>query len=146
MSYIKSIKVLVLLSLALPGYLIAGEEKVLRADCRQRPPEMIVNEKTGRCSGPLLDILDEAARHVGYTVKWRTAPFQRSYKELQQGPVDIVPRVILTEERKAFVAYLGPIGYQQKDIVFLVRKGQESQIATYDGLRKLKVGTKRDTA
>jgi polar amino acid transport system substrate-binding protein len=146
MSYIKSIKMLVLLSLALPGYLIATEQKIFRADCRQRPPEMIVSENTGRCSGPLIGIFDEAARQVGYTVDWRTAPFQRSYKGLQLGSVDIVPRVILTEERKTFVAYLGPIGYQQKDIVFLVRKGQESQIKSYDDLRKLNVGTKRDTA
>jgi len=133
------------LGLVLPDYLLAGEEKVLHADCRQRPPEMIVNEKTGRCSGPLLDILDEVTRKVGYTVQWRNAPFQRSYKELQIGSVDIVPRVILTEERKAFVDFLGPIGYQQKNIVFLVKRGQGNLINTYDDLRKLRVGTKRDT-
>ena len=118
------------LGLVLPAYLLAGEEKVLRADCRQRPPEMIVNEKARRCSGPLLNILDEAARKVGFTVQWRIAPFQRSIKELQIGSVDIVPRVILTAERKAFIAYLGPIGYQQKNIVFLVRKGQRNLINT----------------
>ena len=131
--------------LSIAGTVLA-EDSSLRADYRQRPPEMVIDEKTGRFSGPLIDILDEAARKIGHRIKWRKAPFQRSYRELQLGSVDVVPRVILTEERKAFVAYLGPIGYQRKDIVFLVRKGQESLINTYDDLRKINVGTKRDTA
>lgn len=136
----------VLLSVTLDVHVATAQHQFLRADCRQRPPEMIVNEKTGSCSGPLLDILGEAARKVGYGVEWRTAPFQRSYQELQLGSVDVVPRVILTEKRKALVAYLGPIGYQQKNIVFLVKKGQENLVNAYDDLRKVRIGTKRDTA
>lgn len=128
------------------GTLAVAHENVLRADYRQRPPEMIVDSKTEQGSGPLIEILDEAAGKIGWKVHWRNAPFQRSYKELQLGSVDIVPRVILTEERKAFVAYLGPIGYQQKDIVFLVRKGEGASIKGYDDLTKRTVGTKRDTA
>lgn len=135
-----------ILGLVLPTHLLASEEKILLADCRQRPPEMIVNEKAMRCSGPLLDIIDEAAETVGFTVKWRIAPFRRSIKELEMGTVDIIPRVILTEKRKAFVAYLGPIGYQKKDIVFLVRSGQVGLINTYDDLKKLRVGVKTGTA
>lgn len=107
---------------------------------------MIVDSKTGQGSGPLLEILDEAAEQIGYSVRWRSAPFQRSYEELRLGSVDIVPRVILTEERKAFVAYLGPIGYQQKNVVFLVRKGEEASIQNYQDLQKHTIGTKRDTA
>lgn len=143
---IKALVVLILGGLSLPVYLLAGEENVLLADCRQRPPEMIVNEKAMRCSGPLLDIFDEVAKKVGFTVKWRIAPFRRSIQELEMGTVDIIPRVILTEKRKAFVAYLGPIGYQNKDIVFLVRERQENLINTYDDLKKLRVGVKTGTA
>jgi len=124
----------------------SSEEKVLLADYRQRPPEMVIDEKTDRFSGPLIEILDEAASKIGYSIKWRNAPFQRSLKELESGSVDVVPRVVLDEERKAFVAYLGPIGYQQKDIVFLVRKGAESLINSYEDLRKITVGVKQDTA
>jgi polar amino acid transport system substrate-binding protein len=123
-----------------------AQDQTLRADYRQRPPEMVVDEKTGRFFGPLIDVLEAAAQQVDYRITWRKAPFQRSYKELQLGLVDIVPRVILTEERKAFVAYLGPIGCQRKDIVFLVRKGRNDLINRYEDLRKVRVGTKRDTA
>lgn len=140
------IQVSLALSLLFTVTPVFPQENVLLADYRQRPPEMIVDSKTDQGSGPLIAILDEAAARIGYLVRWRSAPFQRSYRGLQLGDIDIVPRVILTEERKAFVAYLGPIGYQQKDIVFLVRKGQETSIKSYDDLRKHKVGTKRDTA
>jgi len=119
-------------------------EKVLLADYRPRPPEMVVDEKTGHFSRPLIDILEEAAHKVGYSIKWRQAPFQRSLKELELGVIDVVPRVVLDEERKAFVAYLGPIGYQEKDIVFLVRKGQENLISSYEDLKKITIGVKQD--
>lgn len=141
-----TLKLFLALSLLSIAGTVLAEDSSLRADYRQRPPEMVIDEKTGRFSGPLIDILEEAARKIGHRIKWRKAPFQRSYKELQLGLVDVVPRVILTEERKAFVAYLGPIGYQRKDIVFLVRKGREGLLKLYDDLHKIRVGTKRDTA
>ena len=31
-----------------------SQEKVLLADYRQRPPEMVIDEKTGQFSGPLI--------------------------------------------------------------------------------------------
>ena len=141
-----TLKLFLALSLLSIAGTVLAEDSSLRADYRQRPPEMVIDEKTGRFSGPLIDILEEAARKIGHRIKWRKAPFQRSYKELQLGLVDVEPRVILTEERKAFVAYLGPIGYQRKDIVFLVRKGREGLLKLYDDLHKIRVGTKRDTA
>ncbi len=141
-----TLKLFLALSLLSIAGTVLAEDSSLRADYRQRPPEMVIDEKTGRFSGPLIDILEEAARKIGHRIKWRKAPFQRNYKELKLGLVDVVPRVILTEERKAFVAYLGPIGYQRKDIVFLVRKGREGLLKLYDDLHKIRVGTKRDTA
>ena len=143
---VRHIQAVLAFSLLFTATLVLAQDKVLLADYRQRPPEMILDSKTGQGSGPLIEILEGTAGKIGYRVRWRSAPFQRSYKELQLGSVDIVPRVILTEERKAFVAFLGPIGYQKKDIVFLVRKGREGLIKTYEDLSRLKVGTKRDTA
>jgi polar amino acid transport system substrate-binding protein len=124
----------------------AEENRTLHADYRQRPPEMVIEESTGAFSGPLIDVLEEGASRLGYQVKWRKAPFQRSYRDLQFGNVDVVPRVILTEERKAFIAYLGPIGCQRKDILFLVRKGEENLLNTYEDLTRVTIGTKKDTA
>jgi len=119
-------------------------EKVLKADFRHRPPEMIVEGE--RFVGPLKDILEEAAKSPGYGVEWRVAPFPRSLNNLRQGQIDIIPRTIRNDDREAFINFLGPIGYQDKDIVFLVRKGKESSIGQYKDLEKLTIGAKLKTA
>ncbi len=122
-----------------------ANEYMLEADYRQRPPEMMINEKTGAFSGPLIDVLNLAAAEVGLTVNWQNHYFKRSYSRLIRGNVDIVPRVIQKEDRKSFVKYFDPIGYQQKNIVFIVRKGKESLIEKYEDLYKITVGVKKGT-
>ena len=121
-------------------------DKVLKADVRHRPPEMVVNEKSKSSAGPLLDVLNEAARTVGYCVEWRIAPFPRSLVELETGSVDLVPRLVLTEERKRFASFLGPIAVKPTAIEFLVKRGKEDSLKSYDDLLSLRVGAKRGTA
>lgn len=122
-----------------------AEENLLKADYRPRPPEMIVGEGE-QISGPLKDILDEAAARNGFRVEWHVVPFPKSLHDLEVGSVDIVPRVIRTTDRENFVQFLGPIGYQDKDIHFLVHKGQEGRIRVYEDLHALVVGVKLKTA
>lgn len=119
---------------------------VLRADFRHRPPEMVLDEQQNLMIGPLKDILEEAASSIGYSVEWTVRPFARSYNELQVGTVDIVPRTIRNDEREAFVAFLGPIATQRRDIHFLVKPGDEERIQSYDDLYGLSIGVKRGTA
>lgn len=130
--------------LSLSTTITFSEDKILKADFRHRPPEMIVSGENK--SGPLKDIIEEAVSKIGYQIKWRKAPFSRSFVELKSGQVDIVPRTIRNKEREAFINYLGPIGYQQKNIEFLVKKGQEGLLEIYEDLYSVKVGLKRDTA
>lgn len=126
--------------------LLWAEAKVLYADYRHRPPEMVRVVKTNTFYGPLRDILEEAAGKIGYTISWRFAPFPRSLEDLKHGRIDIIPRTIKAKEREPYVLYLGPIGYQQKDIHFLVTKGMESSINSYDDLYQFRIGVKRRTA
>jgi polar amino acid transport system substrate-binding protein len=105
---------------------------------------MIVEGK--KMWGPLKDILEEAAKKIEYRIKWRIAPFARSLGDLKKGVSDILPRTVRTEEREVFVNYLGPIGYQQKDILFLVKKGKEDLINRYEDLKGLSIAVKRKTA
>ena len=133
-----------LLVLLFPWSVGFGQDRELTADFRHRPPEMVVEGQ--RFSGPLKEIIEEAAGKVGYKVNWRLAPFSRSLHGLKSGDVDIVPRTIRNEEREIFVSYLGPIAYQQKDIMFLVKKGKENIIREYEDLHDFTVGVKRKTA
>lgn len=125
--------------------LSAPFSKVLRADFRHRPPEMVLDEQTNTMTSPLKDILEEAAAKVGYRVEWTARPFVRSIYELQVGTVDIVPRTIRYEERETFVQFLGPIATQNRDILFLVKAGEEARIRSYEDLYQVTVGVKRRT-
>lgn len=121
-----------------------ANQNVLLADFRHRPPEMVLDGST--MSGPLKEILEVAAERIGYSVQWRAAHFARSIRDLEHGKIDIIPRMVRTREREVFSYYLGPIGFQKKDIFFLVRKGQENLINQYEDLQNLRIEVKRKTA
>jgi len=123
---------------------LAMAEEELIADYRLRPPEML--EVDGQPSGPLVSVLETAAQRSGLTIRWRKAPFIRSLEDLKSGRIDLVPRVIFTEERTAFIHYLPPIGSQRKTILFIVRPGQEASLHDYADLYARAVGAKRGTA
>lgn len=123
--------------------LAAGEPEVLRVDLRDRPPEMWGVD--GRAVGPLVTVLETAAQRVGARIEWRYTPFARSLVDLREGRVDLVPRVLFTTERETFIHFLPSIGNQARDVLFVVRPGQEQSLRSYDDLLQLRVGVKRGT-
>ncbi|MBF0165278.1 MAG: transporter substrate-binding domain-containing protein, partial [Magnetococcales bacterium] len=136
---------LILLALFIPlSTSLADDERILHADLRHRPPEMIVDGVF--LGGPLKDLLDEAATRSGWKVEWHAIPFPESLERLKKGSVDVVPRVIRTPEREPFVQFLGPVSSQRKDILFMVPKGREASITDYEDLAGKRIGIKKDTA
>ena len=124
---------------------VGHAEPILRADYRERPPEMQALDN--QPSGPLISILDTAATRIGSRIEWRYAPFVRSLEDLKSGRVDLVPRVLFTDERKAYVHFLPAIGTQRKSIRFIVRPGREASLHRYADLRgEWVIGAKRGTA
>lgn len=119
-------------------------ELLLRADYRERPPEMQALD--GEPHGPLIAILDTAARRIDARIEWRYAPFVRSLEDLKSGRIDLVPRVLFTDERKAYVHFLPAIGTQRKSILFIVKPGHEASLRSYADLREGVIGVKRGTA
>ncbi|QYJ87672.1 transporter substrate-binding domain-containing protein [Shewanella mesophila] len=119
---------------------------VLNADFRPRPPEMVIDAENQHISGPLKDIIEEAANNIGFSIHWRIAPFPRSLAKLRKiGNVDIVPRVIRTNDRQMFIDFIGPISQQERNIVFVTRDDGPI-INRYEDLKNLNVGVKRGTA
>ncbi|MGP0170286.1 substrate-binding periplasmic protein [Pseudomonas sp. NCHU5208] len=122
----------------------SAAQDVLRVDFRERTPEMRVVD--GMPSGPLISVLETAAQRVGVELHWRQAPFLRSLEDLRSGRIDLVPRVLVTEQRRAYVHYLPSIGNQPLHIRFVVRPGQEANLNRYEDLYALALGVKRGTA
>ena len=135
-------KYLLLLSLLyLP---LCHADQVLRADYRERPPEMQALDSLP--VGPLIEVLDSAAQRVGARIEWRYAPFVRSLEDLKSGRIDLVPRVLFTAERKDYVYFLPSIGTQRKSIRFIVKTGQQASLRNYADLQGKVIGVKRGTA
>lgn len=136
----KRLLCLLLLTLALP----ALAQETLRVDFRERPPEMY--RVDGAPGGPLVVVLETAAQRLGIRLLWREAPFLRSLDDLRSGRIDLVPRVLMTEGRQAYVHFLPSICNQALDIHFAVRPGHEADLSRYEDLYRLAVGVKRGTA
>lgn len=136
----------VLIALSLPS--IGGaqtEDHILKADFRHRPPQMVIKE--GKFSGPLKDIIEEAAKAAGYQIEWREVPFNRSLSQAFVGSTDLIPRVSYKPERAKFLEYSEPIGYRLKTTRFLVRKNLRDRIKVYEDLYQFSpIGTKLGTA
>ncbi|MCP4113467.1 MAG: transporter substrate-binding domain-containing protein [Desulfobacteraceae bacterium] len=115
-----------------------AEEKVLIVNVRHRPPEMIISGS--EYSGPLLDIIEEAGSRIGFKVKYTIRHFKSSMNFISKGRPDILPR---TKERKEIIDYLGPIGYHDKPVLFLVKPGKENTVNSFSDLEKLEVGMKK---
>ncbi len=113
------------------------------AHARPRPPELVV--ENGAVSGPLKDVLDEAAGKIGITLAWENVPFARSVQDMQSGRDVIVPRVRRTPDREPYVLFLGPIAIQKRNVLFLAPKGKTT-VGKYEDLAGLTVGIKRGTA
>lgn len=116
-------------------------DKILVVDVRHRPMEMVVEGKN--YSGPLLDIIKEAAEGIGYKVYFYERHFSISMNLLKTGRIDILPRTFWTKEREEVIDYIGPIGYQKKPILFLVKVGNEKMIQKFEDLEKVIVGVKK---
>lgn len=122
----------------------AAADDVLRVDFRERPPEMRAVD--GMPSGPLISVLETAAHRLGIDLHWREAPFLRSLDDLRSGRVDLVPRALLTEQRREYIHFLPSIGNQQLNIRFVTRPGEEGRLSRYEDLYQLTLGVKRGTA
>ena len=116
----------------------------IRVDYRHRPPEMSIKNKA--YSGPIVEITRTLASRAGARLKESQRQFKASMTLLQRGYLELLPRTFCTAERLKIIDFLGPIGFQEKKVEFLVRKGNKGSIKTYQDLYKLRVGVKRGTA
>ena len=129
------------LILALASFLAKAQD--IRVDYRPRAPEMIVIKQNNHYSGPLVEVTRKMVRDSGFTLQENHRNFGKSLKHLKNGVLDILPRTFCTKERLNSINYIGPIGYQDKIITFIVRKGDENKIKSYDDLKQLKIGIKK---
>ncbi len=127
----------VLLSIALMLVPMLAHAEELIAHFRPNPP--LMQEVNGRYSGPLVTIAEEAARSLGYTIRWQKADFTQSMEDLRSGQVDLVPQVFRQSNRERYVNFAGPFGYKTLPIHFVTQRGNEGIVTRFRDLYKYTV-------
>ncbi|MCX4030090.1 transporter substrate-binding domain-containing protein [Endozoicomonas sp. SM1973] len=134
----------VLLLLFIQPALSFANIKVLRADFRERPPLMFL--ENSQLAGPMVDILELLAKQLNYRLVWRKVPFQKSMTDARRGLIDIIPRVSYSKERESIVHFLKPLGYRQKDTLFIVLQDSPIMVSQLETLKRFKLGVKLETS
>ncbi len=121
----------------------AEDSVTLTMHVRDRFPELIIENNTFK--GPLIDIITEATKNIGVKIEFIEAPFTRTLIDLEHGKVDLCPRFSKTVERELYTYFLGPISRVNKVTNFIVPKGEENIIKSYEDLKKYPIAVKRGT-
>lgn len=99
------------------------------------------NEK-GEIVGLTVDVLTAVAQKAGIEVKFVNTPWEGIFNALQQGDRDMLASSItITDERKQTMDFTNPYF----DAYQLIAVKQNSKVAKFDDLKKLKVGVQTGT-
>lgn len=97
---------------------------------------------TNEVEGLTVDLLKAAAAKGGFEVKFVNTPWEGIFKTLDSGERDIVASsVTITDERKQSMDFSKPYF----DAVQLIAVKDDSKVANFDDLKKLKVGVQTGT-
>ena len=122
-----------------------GRAQTIEGHFRNRPPEMVVGAD-GSPSGPIKDVIEEAAQSIGLSIHWQVVPFARSLEALRSGEPVLVPRLRPEPERRTYIRYLGPIAVQLRQVRIAARPAIAAAILGYADLRPLRIATLRGSA
>jgi polar amino acid transport system substrate-binding protein len=118
----------------------AAKAYVVGTDAAYAPFES-QNEK-GEIVGLSMDILNAIAAKAGIQVKYVNTPWEGIFNSLQQGDRDaLISSITITDERKQTMDFSAPYFDAQQ----LIAVKQDSKVAKFDDLKKLKVGVQTGT-
>ncbi|KNZ34359.1 MAG: ABC transporter substrate-binding protein [Methylibium sp. NZG] len=99
------------------------------------------NEK-GEIVGFNIDVMNAIAKKAGMEVKFVNTPWEGIFNTLAQGDRDLlISSITITEERKQTMDFSAPYF----DAAQLIAVKQNSKVAKFDDLKKLKVGVQTGT-
>jgi PAS domain S-box-containing protein len=96
----------------------------------------------GRPVGYSVDLVDAIAREMGFSIVATQAPWEKIFAQFKAGEIDVLPSLVYTTERDAFIDYSVP-HLQLKGTAFLRR--DLPPLRDGDDLRNLRVAVQRDS-
>ncbi len=85
------------------------------------------------------DVSQEISKRLGIELDYRVCPFKRCLQEMENGQLDLLAGIARNPEREKYMAYT-ETPYSAVAVVFYVRKGEASRLATYEDLYEMRVG------
>ncbi len=122
-----------------PGRKIKDSQTLI-VDFQTRPPHMII--KGDAPFGPMVEILQEVTKKLGYTINWQFRPFEKSIEALKSGQTDMVPRVYRQKDLEAYADFIGPIADETKRVQFIIRTNGK-QLKRYEDLKNITIAVKK---
>lgn len=127
-----------LAALPLPG-LRAQPGETLRVVGSADPPFRIFS--SGTPTGLYFDLMNEAARRLGWRLSYLEAPSARALKMMEQGEADLMLGPLHSPERERYLSY-GRTLLPPEDKAFYTRRGQPA-IRTLADLKGRSIGVHR---
>ncbi len=113
-----------------------SEEQAIKVRVSNWPPKYF-QDKEMNWVGVDVEIINAIIKEAGFKVEYQTLPWARGILYLQNGKIDIIPVFSITEERKAYVRWIGP--YRNTTINLIVKKDDEMKINSLNDMIKLSV-------
>lgn len=98
-------------------------------------PPFIMKDENGKMTGLSIELTEALLREAGCSPVYTPLPFARILKHLENGKLDIGMNLSITEERKSYIKFIGPM--LDETMVLVVLKGSTFDIHSLDDLKKL---------
>lgn len=103
------------------------------------PPFTITQD--GSFSGIDVDLFKKIEQRLpGVTFKFKEIPWIRALYLMKHGQIDAITGLAKRKEREAYILYTSPAYYSKCSSEFYLKKGNGSQIKTYDDLYRYTIG------
>lgn len=122
---------------------VAYAENLVLVAADSRPTAYIVD---GKPTGILVDVVTEAFRRSGHSVKIQLMPWARCLAEVREGNVDGIFSVFRLPEREAFLAYTENPVITQIEVLFIHADSDIRFTGNLAELSHLRAGIIRDTS
>lgn len=123
-------------------FLLAGSAGICQCcEIRVRVPEgnsyapFAVQDSSGRWSGLGIELTEALLAEAECTPVYEALPFARAIYYLQRGEIDMMPNMSITEERKAFLHFIGP--QVDETVLFVTKKDARYAITSIEDFKKL---------
>lgn len=123
-----------LLGFCLLASAYGSETCIVKLRVAESPPSYFKDEN-GHWTGFLAEQGAAVIREADCTVEYRSAPWGRGLRLLEEGEIDMMGLMSITEERKAFAHFIGPHYFEEQRLV--VARGSDYHIEKHEDLKNL---------